>query len=277
MGVEAPDFWNVPVFIQKSLYPLATVTMVVFFLGFWIRANIWSLGSDTDNSLRGMGTIGLLYISIAKIFSSECIFASRVFRFSILRGLILVGIMWGFILLFIGTVLRGVHYYGSDYGFHFLVEDVWLWFSLTLDVGGGALLIGVIYSLFRRYLFPPKQMITSLIDGGFLIWLFLVIFTGFLMEGARIVGMNLPAMDWSPVGYQFGLVTSWMVGGNIESIKSIHLAIWIIHVLLSLSFIAYIPYSKGFHMLAAQFTTVLAAERKEEAKTGSKYWIKEDH
>lgn len=274
MVVEAPDFWNIPEFIQKSLYGLAGIAILVFFAGFWLRARIWSLGIDTDNSLKGMGTLQLLIVSITKLFSSDCIFASRVFRWSILRGFLLVGIMWGFILLFLGTVTRGIHYYGL---FHVLEGNVWLVFSLVLDCAGLALMLGTGYGIYRRYINPPERMITSIQDGAFLIWLMLIILTGFLMEGSRIIAMDAPAMDWSPVGYLFGLVAFWFSGSNVQTLQTVHVTIWTVHMLLSLSFIAYIPYSKGFHMLAAQISTSLAQERNARRPTQKVHWLKEDH
>lgn len=259
--VEAKDFWNVPSSVVTLLYLLTVISIAVLFLGFWSKTRIWASGRDTDNSLKSLGPVGLLRISLTKLFSSDCLLARRVFPRSILRAVLLVGIIWGFILLFLGTVSRTI----DHYIFHFLYDQVWLTFSFVLDVAGLFLMIGTVFGLLRRYVWKPEKIATSIRDGLFLFWLFFVIFSGYVIEGIRIVVLNSPAADWSPVGYAFGIAAHWASGGSIEGLKSIHLTFWIAHMLLSLSFIAYIPFSKGFHIFASQITTSLAAQRKEES------------
>lgn len=260
MMVKAQDFWNIPDSLIILLYVIASVAIIIFFIGFWYKVRIWSTGRDTNNSLKGVGTSGLMWISITKLFSADCLLARRVSPRSKTRATLLMGIMWGFILLFLGTIGRTVNYYFYD----FLHGRVWQIFSLTLDFAGLFLLIGIIYGLFRRYVFKSEKIATSIQDGIFLVWLFLVIITGYGVEGTRIVVLNPPASDWSPVGYTFGIVILSISGGNIGTLKLINLTFWIIHMLLSLSFIAYIPFSKAFHIFASQITTFLSAERERE-------------
>ncbi len=258
--VKAEDFWNIPDSAITLLYVIAAIAVIIFFVGFWYRTRVWTTGRDTDDSLKGLGALGLLWISISKLFSVDCLFARRVFPRSKLRGILLMGIMWGFILLFLGTVSRTVNHYV----YHFLNGKVWQIFSLVLDAAGLFLLIGTVFGLLRRYVWKPERIATSIQDGIFLFWLFLIILTGYIVEGTRIVVMKPPALDWSPVGYAFGMITLMASGGNVGTLKSTNLSLWIAHMLLSLSFIAYIPFSKGFHIFASQITTFLAAERKRE-------------
>lgn len=260
MMVEAKDFWNVPNSGVTILWVFSGIVLITLFIGLWSKTRIWSTGKDTNISLKGLGPWGLLCISLTKLFSSDCLFARRVFPRSKLRAILLVGIIWGFILLFLGTVGRTI----NNFIFHFLYDQVWLTFSFILDMAGLFLMIGTIFGLLRRYVWKPEKIATSIRDGVFLFWLFFVIFTGYLVEGTRIIVLNSPAMDWSPVGYVFGIGVLWASGSNTETLKSVHLTFWIAHMLLSLFFIAYIPFSKGFHIFASQITTSLAAQRKEE-------------
>ncbi len=258
---RAQDFWNVPAWMSGSLYPLAGLAVAVFIFGFWYRARLWSSGKDTDNSISGLGPIGLIWFSVTRLFSSDCMFAKRVFPRSVLRALLLVGVMWGFILLFVGTVSRTVDYYMV----HFLSGIIWQSFSLVLDISGLILLLVTILGLLRRYVWKPKKFISSIQDGMFLFWLLLLLITGFVSEGIRIVVETPPAIDWSPVGYAFGMAVSAAAAGGKNALLEIHQVSWFVHMLLALSFIAYIPYSKGFHIFASQITTSLATERKRKA------------
>ncbi len=272
MMVKAQDFWNIPNSLIALLYVIASIAITIFFVGFWYKARIWSTGRDTNNSLKGVGTLGLMWISITKLFSADCLLARRVSPRSKTRAILLMGIMWGFILLFLGTLGRTVNYYFYD----FLHGRVWQIFSLILDMAGLFLLIGTIFGLLRRYVLNPERIATSIQDGIFLVWLFLVIITGYGIEGTRIAVLNPPAIDWSPVGYTFGIVALSISGGDAGTMKLINLAFWIIHMLLSLSFIAYIPFSKAFHIFASQITTFLSAEREREiieSVIGSKKFV----
>lgn len=254
----APDFWNIPAGAVTALYAIAVVAMAVFVGGFWYRARLWASGRDSEDGLKGLGTWGLIALSFRKLLSSDCFFARRVFPRGTVKAIVLVGIMWSFAALFVGTLSRTVNYYLFD----FLNGELWLIFSATLDLAGLFLLIGVVYGLLRRYVWKAKRTATSIQDGLFLVWLLLVILTGFLVEGVRLAVTRPPAFDWSPVGYAFGASLSAAFGGSVSALKELDVALWLTHMFLALSFIAYIPFSKGFHLFASQITTYLASEKK---------------
>lgn len=262
----AEEFWNIPGGMVKIFYGLATVTVLIFLLGFWDKIRIWSRGKDADQDLEGMGTIKLLWLSIAKFFSGDCLFARRVFPRSILRGLMLMGIMWGFTILFLGTVGRTTNYYI----FQFLEGYIWLVFSLVLDIAGALLLIGVGFGLYRKYIGKPERRVESKQDGILLILLFFVILTGFCVEGLRLAVMDPTGGDWSPVGLVFGAVIKGFFGQKL--LPGLHLSAWIIHFLLAFAFIAYIPFSKYEHIFASQISTYLF-ETKEEKKEIPRDWV----
>jgi nitrate reductase gamma subunit len=263
----AEEFWNIPGGLVKVFYGLALVTVLIFILGFWDKIRIWSQGKDADQELKGVGTIKLLLLSIAKFFSGECLFARRVFRRSVIRALMLIGIIWGFTLLFLGTATRTANYYLP---IEFLKGGVWLSFSLVLDIAGALVLIGVAFGLYRKYIGKPERRVESKQDGILLILLFLVILTGFCVEGVRLAVLNPPAGDWSPVGLVFGAVIKGFFGQKL--LPGLHLSAWVIHFLLAFSFIAYIPFSKYEHMFASQISTYLF-EIKEREKEIPRDWV----
>ena len=173
-----------------------------------------------------------------------------------------MGVMWGFLALFLGTVGRSF----NTYVVHLLSGNFYLIYSFLLDMAGLALLVGVVYGLIRRYLWKPERMATSIRDGFFLLLLLVIILSGFAMEGTRIVVLNPPAIDWSPVGYVFGSVARAVTGGHEAALVVIYQLLWMFHALFVLFFIAYIPFSKGVHIFASQITTSVAAERKRQSR-----------
>jgi Fe-S oxidoreductase/nitrate reductase gamma subunit len=167
---------------------------------------------------------------------------------------------WGFVVLFIGTVVVFIH---EDLGhlhpvFQIMQGDFYLWFqSLTLDVLGLGAIIGLTMTMWRRFGGPeprtdrlyrpgdPRSLLDDwLILGGFQV----ILLTGFVMEGARIIATADPWAIWSPVGYAVGLVLAPI---GEAGLRGLHLGLWWFHLVLALAWLAYLPYSKLRHIAAA--------------------------
>ena len=266
----AAEFWNIPAGLIKAFYAFAGLTVIIFVLGFWDKARIWSQGMDADQELKGLGPIKLIGLSVIKFFSSDCMFAKRVFPRSIIRGLVLMGIMWGFLILFLGTGGRSLNYYLIP----FLEGQIWLVFSLVLDIAGVLLLIGLVYGLYRKHIGKPERAVKSTQDGILLWLLFLVVLTGFLVEGIRLAVLNPPAADWSPFGFVFGAIVKSLVGG--DALKPLYVWLWTIHFIFAFAFIAYIPFSKYEHVFAAQISTYLFNEKWKEKEIPQDWVFKEE-
>lgn len=258
----ATDFWGIPFSIEVIFYVLAAIAVLILLTGFWRKARLWASGKDDKTGLHGAGPINLIWLSITTFFSGDCFLARRVFGRSLFRGILLVVIIWSSILLFLGTVGRTINYYV----YSFLVDWVWLAFSAILEIAGLLLLLGLLYALARRYVFKPERMVNSIEDGSFLLLLFLIILSGFVAEGGRIVVQQPPNADWSYVGYVFGLAILSLAGGNLSAVQTAQPVLWMVHALLALVLIAYLPYSKAFHLFASQITTQLAKERKRRVQ-----------
>jgi nitrate reductase gamma subunit len=265
----AVEFWNIPDGLIKAFYAFAGLTVIIFILGFWDKVRIWSKGMDVDQELKGMGPVRLIWLSTTKFFSSDCMFAKRVFPRSVIRGLMLMGIMWGFTILFLGTAGRTLNYYIVQ----FLEGGIWLLFSLILDTAGFLLLVGTGFGLYRKYIGKPERMVKSTQDGMLLWLLFLVVLTGFLVEGIRMAALNPPSADWSPFGFVCGVIVKSLVG--LEALKPLYIGFWTIHFLFAFSFIAYIPFSKYEHIFAAQISTYLF-EGKWKDKEIPRDWVFQD-
>ncbi len=266
----AEEFWNIPNGLVTALYVLSGVTVIIFIKGFWDKIRLWSKGMDADQELKEMGPIRLIWLSIIKFFSSDCLLAKRVFSKSIIRALMLMGIMWGFTILLLGTTGRSINYYFVQ----FLEGGVWLVFSLVLDIAGFLLLAGTGYGLYRKYIGKPERMVKSTQDGILLWLLFLVVLTGFLVEGIRLAALNPPSADWSPVGFVCGVIVKSLVG--VEALKSLYIGVWTIHFLFAFSFIAYIPFSKYEHIFAAQISTYLFEEKWKEKEIPQDWVFKDE-
>lgn len=257
-------FWNVPEDVKLLFYVLAGVTVLVFFYGIWYRISFWLKGEDEDSeTLAGVSRMGLFRMIFTDFFSADCFLAKRVFQRSRLRGLMLIFIVWSFVLLFLGTATVTVDY---DFNLGFLKGERYLAFSLIMDLAGLTLLLGTAAALLRRYVFKPERILTYMEDGTILGLLFVTVFLGFVVEGLRMAVTQPPGIDGSPVGALFAFILNSALNGNIPALQGLHLYAWVGHFAFAFVFIAFIPYSKQFHMFAAQITTAAAAERRMSTK-----------
>lgn len=189
-------------------------------------------------------------------------------------------IFYGFLLLFIGTATITVDYdlLGPLLGLHFWHGSFYLWFSLVLDVAGLGLLAGMLFMMYRRgWLKPPKLDYTRVDrapgdpdfdrsdyrreDWTFLWSLFLIGFTGFLLEAARLVWLRGDATVWdyrwwSPVGAAMAAALE-ALGLTDQGGGVLRAGLWWFHGVLALVFIALIPWTKVKHVFTAAGSLML--------------------
>ncbi|MFC1851926.1 respiratory nitrate reductase subunit gamma, partial [candidate division CSSED10-310 bacterium] len=151
-------------------------------------------------------------------------------------------IMWGFLGLFLGTVLLSIDHYLV----HFLYGVVYLYYSVILEIFGLLLLLGLIWALIRRYVQRLPRLENRKEDLGLLIWLLVVIISGFYVEALRLAFQQPAWTLWSFAGLGLSFLCP-----STMNIPATYPYFWWFHALLSLGLIAIIPYSKLFHMMAA--------------------------
>ncbi len=160
----------------------------------------------------------------------------------------------GFVILFIGTLLIFVQVDFTEplFSWTFLESGFYLGYSLILDVFGVVAIIGVLLAAFRRLFLKSVHLKNRKDDLIILSSLLIILLTGFVIEALRIAVTQPEWETWSPVGWALaGVLGSW--GLSEPVMTSLHSWMWWIHLVISLAFIAYIPYSKLFHI----FTTPL--------------------
>jgi hypothetical protein len=118
--------------------------------------------------------------------------------------------------------------------------------DFAFDLTGAMMLAGLLIAAGRRFLVRPKMLRTELPDATSILFLLAVVVGGFVLEGIGIAG-SVPghASDnaYSFLGYAFSLVTPASAGQYYDQV-------WLVHAVMSSLLIAYIPFSKLFHMIA---------------------------
>jgi nitrate reductase gamma subunit len=256
-------FWGIPQLLRTLFYFAAVLAFAIFLIGSWFKVSVWLKGRDDPfDNVYQKSVFGLIMMSLRYFFSRDCLLAQRVMARSKPRGIMLIFVYWGFIILFIGTLMVAVDY---DLGLDILKGRFYLYFSLVLDIAGGLAFISLLFYIFRRYLFFSNEVVSSWDDAVVLILLFMIVLSGFCIEGIRFARFNPPLMDWSPIGAMFSLFFKTVTDDH-SSLQLLYRIFWVFHGLCAFTFIAYIPFSKQFHMFASQITTMEASMRETNLK-----------
>ncbi|RZW19073.1 MAG: electron transporter, partial [Desulfobulbaceae bacterium] len=134
------------------------------------------------------------------------------------------------------------------FGFVFLKGNFYKFFSLALDLAGLAALIMLAGLFIRRYILKPEGLETKRDDALMHGLLFVIIITGFIIEGARmaVTEAGSPLALWSPVG----LIFAKGLGSLGEpGLLTLHKLTWWFHFLLVIGFFALVPFTKFRHIL----------------------------
>jgi len=249
-------FIYIPPLLRMLFYLASMLSLFIFIIGFYSRVSLWLRGREEPHDLlsRRLSILDLIRMSFFYFFSKDCLLARRVMKRSKPRGIMLIFIYWGLTILFIGTVTVALDHY---LGLGILKGFFYLSFSLILDIAGLASFIGTVFFLIRR-VFLSREIVSGWDDKPLLLMIALIILTGFSVEGIRLAITEPPLMDLSFVGALFALIFK-----HLDVRPFFYSVIWSIHVFFALLFIGFIPFSKQFHMFAAQLTSQDSLYREE--------------
>ncbi len=239
------NFWNIPHWAQIFLYFTMAIAVLAMLLGLYWRIRVWRKGRSEarfDRLGERFGRLIEYAIAQVKILNQRY------------PGAMHFGIFWGFVLLFIGTVLATLD---ADVwellGGKLLIGPIYLIYELVLDLAGLFFIIALGMAIYRRYVRQPDRLGSTRLFGGFvftLTVLLLINITGFLVEGLRLAVVQSEWGPWSFVGWSIAQL--FLVTGMDEmTLRSIHLSFWVLHFALVGTFIATLPYSTLFHLFTA--------------------------
>ncbi|MDR3568671.1 MAG: heterodisulfide reductase-related iron-sulfur binding cluster [Syntrophobacteraceae bacterium] len=221
------------------LYLLAVFATRAFLAGVVLHSKVWRNSAQKGRKLYSKRAVGRTLV--------EIVTGQRILRGNLAAGIAHLLIFWGFVILLVGTSLLAVH----DHIYPFLTGASYLLFEIAMEVGGLFLLAGIIWALVRRYIQRVPRLERTLEDAVVPLWLLVLACSGFFLEAVRLAAQRPTWGEWSLVG--------WLIAHFIPQATagSIYPAIWWGHALLSLLFIATIPYTKLFHLVGAPAASYL--------------------
>lgn len=210
----------------------------IFSYGLSRRFRLWKIGRQEVRADH-MG-------ARLKTFLIEGIIHRRILKDSY-PGLIHLFIFLGIIIPFIVIVI--VQFMFSVPGFAARL------LSLCLDLLALLGITFLILALHRRYITRPSRLDNRSDDLISLILLLLILCTGLLLEGLRLSTIGKDVHAWAPLG---NILASFLDVINLKTASKALLAhiLFRIHFLLVLGFIAYIPYSKLFHIVSSSLNMI---------------------
>lgn len=233
----------------------AIISVILFLVGIYIHLDKWGRGIP-EGATKPAGAWGALKLIVSRIFEKgighalevfvfDVLFQRRTYRRRKLEWLMHILIFWGWIGLLILTIVSFLaEFYGPLAGYdHTFYVNAWNMLELPNDIFGWMLVAGIAIAIVRRLTFKGKdvQARNADVDWILIIGLLIVVVTGFYAQYLRVevfsVGREL--ISAYPEGF-FGNITV------------------LFHEVFTLLFcIAYLPFSKYFHMITAPLTILV--------------------
>jgi Fe-S oxidoreductase/nitrate reductase gamma subunit len=214
------------------------LALIIFSWGVYRRSRLWTIGKK-DNRSSNMG-------ARIKSFLIEGIIHRRILQ-DLYPGTIHLFIFLGFMIpLIIITITQ----------FMFTLPTLLArLLSFCLDMVGLAALIFLFVAMYRRYVSRPSRLDNQPDDFISLALLILILLTGLTLEGLRLSVIGKDTQAWAPVGKAFAAFFN--ITGLATHTKSLlAMVLFRIHFFLVLGTIAYIPYSKLFHIISSSLNMI---------------------
>jgi Fe-S oxidoreductase len=164
----------------------------------------------------------------------------------LLPGLMHAAIFWGFMVLLPTILAAMIGIVDKHATLPWLGEQGW--YAVLVDVFALLVLLGVITAFVIRKVQRPPRFVGSHLGEAdvILLWIAGIVITLFLWHASRIaLGLNEYPAAWAPISGLLARVLDGALSSTVE-----RAAVWA-HVLLILSFLVYLPYSKHLHIFLA--------------------------
>ena len=244
-------WWNIHDFphYKEIFYTLFFISVLFFIYGFYSKIKTWSRGKAKNNFQD-------IPKRILNMFQKSFLHKGWE-KYKILRlahGLV----FFGFFALWIGTDILTVQDKMPVYFFEGLFYKA---YSLSMDLSGLLMLIGLSMFAYIRYIQKPKRLDNYQNDWFQLVYLALFVITGFLIEGLRQSATN-QIEPYTPIG---AFIANGFQNLSYDTQKTIHLILWWLHSIQTFSFVVLIPFTKFNHIFIAP-ANLFFADSKPKGK-----------
>lgn len=235
-------YWNVNHGLIWVMYLFAFLAVGGCGFGFWKRLPMYRQAKPLDRLDR-------LALRI-KLMLQGTLTQAKVLRVPE-PGTLHAFFFWGFLLLFIGTLLimLQVDFTAPLFDVTFLKGTFYKGYSIVLDIAGMVAILMLAGLFVRRFFVKPEGLVTKRDDYLAHTLLFTILVTGFVVEALRMaateVSVNPELARFSPGGL---MLTPLFTGWDLGRISLAHKVLWWGHFFLAMGFIVAIPGTKLRHL-----------------------------
>jgi len=234
MTVGRELFWQIEP--QEVFSWLRWAAVVVFGLG-WLRLLVWV------RSGRQAGELPTVRLGWVRALA-EAALHSR-FKPGVAARIWHVLVFYGFLSLLVVTLCVMASHAGMSFLFR---GKIYLGLTLLAEVAGAGLLAGALLAL-ADSLRRPREGRRKFEKVSALLLLIFICLSGFLVEAERIALAADPWRGWSFVG---NFLSHLLATSGVAVSMGFYETLWWLHAVVSLCFVAWIPFSTGLrHLLFA--------------------------
>jgi Fe-S oxidoreductase/nitrate reductase gamma subunit len=234
----------------RLLYFFFVAATLVFAVGAWMRIEAYRRGLK-EPVLNHLGTrLGS--------FLRNAVFQAKTAR-KRYAGPMHVLIFYGFVALFIGTVLVLVEYDFTlpVFDYQFLVGHTYLVYEFVLDLFGLLFLLGLAMAISRRVGRRPEALYNKTQDVWILGGLLLLGIQGFVVESLRLSIRDPPWGVWSFAAYALSFLWQPLSDGVQLSVYRLW---WWFHAITFFAWYATIPFTKMQHLFTSPASIAVSSQ-----------------
>jgi cytochrome b subunit of formate dehydrogenase len=256
--------------------PVSIVSLLLFVVGIGATLTFWFQGTVGDPSFSGHEKLSYIgeriwqvifskkILTLLKVFVVDVLLLRRILRESVSRWSIHSLIYLAFFLRFlIGLIsLLVSNAFPTSPWTALLLDKNHPFVAFTYDFLGLCIIIGSGGAIMRRIYGKPRKAVTTEQDVVVLGLIGALLLTGFWVEGMRILLTAIPLSTALPsfVGYPISLLLDlfpvrWEV---------VYPYGWYAHAVLTGALVAYLPFSKMFHILVSPLVLLIKAAGGEK-------------
>ena len=238
VGANIPYEWLIYIFMF--------IPIGIFLFGAYKKIQMWTIAKGEIHRNDKVGKrIGSFLVNT--------LLQARVVR-KPLAGWMHFFLFWGFFLLFMAAGIDAMH---NAIKWPHLAGATYIGMSWIVDVFGFLGLIGVIVLAYIRYIQKPDRLNdTKAADGWMLLLVFVILLTGYFIEGLRIAAQIQLSTTMAQIAYEkiaspFGWMFAALFSGmSLDSALMWHRMLWWFHMAIAFVFIAIVPFTKLWHIFA---------------------------
>jgi len=209
------------------------LSLGIFIWGIRRRMRLWSVGTPEDRSGLTKDRLKALFV--------EGIFHQRIVQ-DRYPGFLHLFIFVGFLLPLAVIIFTQVMYSLPSTPAQIL--------SLLLDLVGLLAIISIVLFLIRRFVIRPSRLDNRPEDLVVLLLILAILLTGLLLESLKLNVIGQEVSSWAPIGHVFSRFIQ-LFGIQVQAQSLLVIIVFRIHFFLVLGTIAYIPFSKMFHVISS--------------------------